>query len=491
MPSSLAATGSSSRPSPSRCGAPCGRVPRDRRPGASASASVRSCRGVSSGVSTRSTALVYSFIAEASIRIGEVLHDPAIPVEILRRARPAGDSAPLRRVPETEPHVTGKAHHAEGQARISGLECRTQLGEAYSDVSRAQLAVPWLVGDSTVAHPTADAWLNPAAFAIPQNADGTSRYGDLGRNTLLGPGHFNLDAGLTKGIRLGATRRLQIRWKVFNLTNHPSFGLPNAELGSADFGTAAAKEGSIGTCRSTHLASCDSGATASSPVPAVSDHSRPAAGVPAEWIESACARTPLPCRTERRPGCLSLVDDERDFARNIVFLGASAGGNLALAALMSLRDAGDLLPEAAVCLSPMIGRGLWVWRKERILRREDLPVISPPFRNVLQIRVNVPLGVCGPSGRRSREPRHDHRDIHDHQRGRKWTHPPNGGGRFRVSRRRPQFLMCLDNGVSPIRNAPGRIDQFSVWPICHPVSGPSLAFHVVANASANCSAERL
>ena len=28
-----------------------------------------------------------------------------------------------------------------------------------------------------------------------------------------------------------------IRWEVFNLTNHPSYGLPNAELGSPDFGT--------------------------------------------------------------------------------------------------------------------------------------------------------------------------------------------------------------------------------------------------------------
>ena len=40
--------------------------------------------------------------------------------------------------------------------------------------------------------------------------------------------------------------------------------------------------------------------------------------------------------------------------RNIVLLGVSAGGNLALAALMSLRDAGDPLPAPAVCLSPMI-----------------------------------------------------------------------------------------------------------------------------------------
>jgi monoterpene epsilon-lactone hydrolase len=37
-----------------------------------------------------------------------------------------------------------------------------------------------------------------------------------------------------------------------------------------------------------------------------------------------------------------------------VVVGISAGGNLTLATLMSLRDAGDPLPAAAVCLSPMI-----------------------------------------------------------------------------------------------------------------------------------------
>jgi monoterpene epsilon-lactone hydrolase len=39
--------------------------------------------------------------------------------------------------------------------------------------------------------------------------------------------------------------------------------------------------------------------------------------------------------------------------QRIVIAGDSAGGNLALATLMSLRDAGDPLPAAAVCLSPM------------------------------------------------------------------------------------------------------------------------------------------
>lgn len=39
--------------------------------------------------------------------------------------------------------------------------------------------------------------------------------------------------------------------------------------------------------------------------------------------------------------------------RQIVIAGDSAGGNLALATLMALRDAGDPLPAAAVCISPM------------------------------------------------------------------------------------------------------------------------------------------
>jgi epsilon-lactone hydrolase len=39
--------------------------------------------------------------------------------------------------------------------------------------------------------------------------------------------------------------------------------------------------------------------------------------------------------------------------RDIVIAGFSAGGNLTLATLISLRDAGDVLPAAAVCISPL------------------------------------------------------------------------------------------------------------------------------------------
>jgi hypothetical protein len=96
---------------------------------------------------------------------------------------------------------------------------------------------PDLGGDPRIPTPTADRWLNESAFVVPRNADGTYRYGYLGRNSLLGPGYFNVDAGLTREVRVGSARRLQLRWEVFNLTNHPSYGLPDANLGSADFGT--------------------------------------------------------------------------------------------------------------------------------------------------------------------------------------------------------------------------------------------------------------
>jgi len=82
---------------------------------------------------------------------------------------------------------------------------------------------PDLAGEPIMPNPTADAWLDPSAFAIPQNADESYRYGTMGRNTLRGPGYFTLDAGLTRNVRLGSRRTLQVRWEVFNLTNHPSY----------------------------------------------------------------------------------------------------------------------------------------------------------------------------------------------------------------------------------------------------------------------------
>jgi len=60
---------------------------------------------------------------------------------------------------------------------------------------------------------------------------------------------------------------------------------------------------------------------------------------------------------------------------DIVVAGASAGGNLTLAMLLSLRDAGDPLPAAAVCISPvtdLAGTG------ESFLTKQD-PALTTKF----------------------------------------------------------------------------------------------------------------
>jgi hypothetical protein len=96
---------------------------------------------------------------------------------------------------------------------------------------------PDVVGDWRVDDPGPEQWMRREAFVVPQNPDGTYRFGNLGRNALTGPGYFNIDAGLMKDFFIGRERRLQFRWEVFNATNHPSYGLPVTNLQSVDFGT--------------------------------------------------------------------------------------------------------------------------------------------------------------------------------------------------------------------------------------------------------------
>ncbi len=51
--------------------------------------------------------------------------------------------------------------------------------------------------------------------------------GNLGRNTLIGPGLVAIDASLVKSFDLGKSRALQVRIECFNLPNHPNFAVPS------------------------------------------------------------------------------------------------------------------------------------------------------------------------------------------------------------------------------------------------------------------------
>ncbi|HEX2714339.1 MAG TPA: hypothetical protein VHM88_19270, partial [Candidatus Acidoferrales bacterium] len=70
---------------------------------------------------------------------------------------------------------------------------------------------------------TPDHWFDPCAFR-PQPL-GT--FGNLGRNTLTGPGILDWDFLVGKHFRLAGERELQFRAEFFNILNHPNFEAPN------------------------------------------------------------------------------------------------------------------------------------------------------------------------------------------------------------------------------------------------------------------------
>ena len=59
------------------------------------------------------------------------------------------------------------------------------------------------------------------------------QFGDVGRNTLLGPGLANIDFALLKTTKLSEKVSLQFRSEFFNLFNHPNRAIPNNVLENA------------------------------------------------------------------------------------------------------------------------------------------------------------------------------------------------------------------------------------------------------------------
>ncbi|MGC2656880.1 MAG: carboxypeptidase-like regulatory domain-containing protein [Bryobacteraceae bacterium] len=69
-------------------------------------------------------------------------------------------------------------------------------------------------------------WFNPAAFLAPPNGSGF--YGNLGRDTLIGPGLATWDLSFLKNTRLTERTNLQFRAELFNVLNRANFNTPNA-----------------------------------------------------------------------------------------------------------------------------------------------------------------------------------------------------------------------------------------------------------------------
>jgi hypothetical protein len=80
---------------------------------------------------------------------------------------------------------------------------------------------------------TAAEWFNPAAFATPP----AYTFGDVGRNSVYGPGLQTMDVALARAFRLSEKTNFQFRAEAFNALNKTNLGTPNRFVNEPQFGT--------------------------------------------------------------------------------------------------------------------------------------------------------------------------------------------------------------------------------------------------------------
>ena len=96
-----------------------------------------------------------------------------------------------------------------------------------------------IAGCNLYANQSVQQWYNPACFT--SSAYGT--VGNLGRNSLVGPGYVDTDFGVLKNTRINERFNLQFRAELFNIFNHANFNLPALTA----FNAGSATTGYVGT----------------------------------------------------------------------------------------------------------------------------------------------------------------------------------------------------------------------------------------------------
>jgi hypothetical protein len=73
-------------------------------------------------------------------------------------------------------------------------------------------------------------WFDTSAFvAVP-------RFGNLGRNVVIGPAFHNTDLSIIKNLTFSERIRVQLRAEIFDVFNHANFGSPGNVVGTPAFG---------------------------------------------------------------------------------------------------------------------------------------------------------------------------------------------------------------------------------------------------------------
>lgn len=79
---------------------------------------------------------------------------------------------------------------------------------------------------------TTERWFNTAAFAAPP----AFQFGNVGRNTIIGPGLLNFDLMAARSFRITEGASLQFRGEFFNALNTPNYDIVGRIVNNPQFG---------------------------------------------------------------------------------------------------------------------------------------------------------------------------------------------------------------------------------------------------------------
>ncbi|MBI3940961.1 MAG: TonB-dependent receptor [Acidobacteria bacterium] len=163
---------------------------------------------------------------------------------------PSGDRS-LSKLHSSQSFALSWVYEFPGTAALSGLAGRILGGWKLNGIWSANSGTPFSanlnfdnaadLGEGTNQRPdlvsgrknnpinpdNPDQYFDPSAFVAPP----PRTYGNLGRNTLIGPGYANLDLGVAKDFalaRLGESAALQFRTEFFNILNRAQFANPGS-----------------------------------------------------------------------------------------------------------------------------------------------------------------------------------------------------------------------------------------------------------------------
>jgi hypothetical protein len=97
---------------------------------------------------------------------------------------------------------------------------------------------PDVIGDPALTSDRSRAQLLARYFDISKFVNNPAgRYGNAGRNILIGPGTVGIDLSMGKHFAITERKRVEFRWDAFNSLNRPNFSAPGSNLNSpATFG---------------------------------------------------------------------------------------------------------------------------------------------------------------------------------------------------------------------------------------------------------------